>query len=130
MLSNTDVVRALLQAYTDKDRTAIEALVADKFRFTSPNDNGIDRETYFEKCWPNCERIVAIEIKRTVDDGDHVFVVSEIRMKKGKGMRNCELHTVHDSKVTEIEVYFGWTVPHEASPGGHVEETDEKIGAA
>jgi len=45
-------------------------------------------------------------------------------------MRNSKLHTVRDGKVTDVEVYFGWTVPHAASPGERVEETDEKVGAA
>jgi len=76
--SSTEVVRAYFQAYTDKDRAAIEDLVADKFHFTSQNDNRIDRKTYFEKCWPNSERMVAIDVKRLVAESDQVFVVYEI----------------------------------------------------
>jgi hypothetical protein len=48
------------QAYVDKDRDAIEAVIADDFHFTSPLDNRIDRETYFKRCWPNDEMIAAI----------------------------------------------------------------------
>ncbi len=47
------------QAYADKDRDAIEAVIADDFHFTSPLDNRIDRETYFKRCWPNSETHVA-----------------------------------------------------------------------
>ena len=46
-------VRAALQAYVDKDRAAIERLVADDFHFTSPLDNGLDRAAYMRICWPN-----------------------------------------------------------------------------
>ena len=40
------VAKMCYQAYVDKDRSAIEALIADEFRFTSPLDNRIDRKTY------------------------------------------------------------------------------------
>ena len=47
------IARASYQAYVDKDRRAIEALIADDFHFNSPLDNRIDRATYFSRCWPN-----------------------------------------------------------------------------
>ena len=42
------VARAAYQAYVEKDRAAIEALIAEDFHFTSPLDNRIDRATYFD----------------------------------------------------------------------------------
>ena len=54
--SNVAVARAAYQAYVTKDRSSLEALIADDFHFTSPLDNRIDRDTYFERCWPNSER--------------------------------------------------------------------------
>jgi hypothetical protein len=36
-----DVVKAALQAYVDKDRACIEALIADDYHFTSPIDNAL-----------------------------------------------------------------------------------------
>jgi hypothetical protein len=48
--SSLAVARVCLQAYVDKDRAAIEVLIADDFHFTSPIDNSLDRETYFELC--------------------------------------------------------------------------------
>ena len=49
------VARAAYEAYVAKDRAAIERLIADDFHFTSPLDNGIDRATYFDRCWPNSD---------------------------------------------------------------------------
>jgi ketosteroid isomerase-like protein len=40
------VARRYYQAYVDKDRSAIERLIADDFHFSSPLDNRIDRQTY------------------------------------------------------------------------------------
>lgn len=39
-------VKAVLQAYVDKDRNAIEAVLADDYRFTSPIDNALDRDLF------------------------------------------------------------------------------------
>ena len=50
---SAEIVKRAYRAYVDKDRSAIERLIADDFRFTSPLDNRIDRKTYFERCWPN-----------------------------------------------------------------------------
>ena len=114
------VSRACLQAYVDKDRAAIEALVADDFRFTSPLDNGLDRATYFERCWPNSASMGSAEVVEGVEDGERVFVVYEAT-SAGKRFRNCEMHTVRGGRLVEVEVYFGWNLPHPAAAGGFVE---------
>ena len=41
----------------------------------------------------------------------------------GKGFRNTEVYTVRDGKIAEVEVYFGWSLPHPAEPGGFVDPT-------
>jgi hypothetical protein len=51
------IVRGVFEAYGAKDRAAIEAVIADDFHFTSPLDNRIDRQTFFERCWKNSESI-------------------------------------------------------------------------
>ena len=38
------VARTCLNAYVDKDRSVIEAVLADDFHFTSPIDNALDRK--------------------------------------------------------------------------------------
>jgi hypothetical protein len=43
------ISRKAYQAYVDKDRAAIELLIGDRFRFTSPLDNRLDRATYWAK---------------------------------------------------------------------------------
>jgi len=112
------VARASYQAYVDKDRNAIEALIADDFRFTSPLDNGLDRATYFSRCWPNSATIAAFDFIHLVAAGDRVFVTYEARTAQGKRFRNTEILRVRNRKIAEAEVYFGWDVPHGASAGG------------
>ena len=120
-LPGVAVARASYQAYVDKDRQAIEALLAADFHFTSPLDNRLDRATYFSRCWPNSQTIAGFEFVHLVPDGDRVFVTYEGKTTGGKRFRNAEVLTVRNGKITDAEVYFGWDIPHQASPGGFVE---------
>jgi len=113
------VVRAVYDAYITKDRAAIEALIADDFHFTSPLDNRIDRATYFARCWPNSESAEGFEFIHLVPDGERVFVTYEGRVNDQR-VRNTELLTVKDGRITDVEVYFGWSIPRAARPGGFV----------
>ena len=115
-----EIVRACFKSYVDKDRAMIESLIGDDFHFTSPLDNRIDRKTYFERCWPNSKTMAAVEFTRVVVNGDTVFVTYETRMNNGKRFRNTEVFTVKSGKVTDVEVYFGWSIPHEAPAGTFV----------
>jgi ketosteroid isomerase-like protein len=114
------VARASYRAYVDKDRAAIEALIADDFHFTSPLDNRIDRATYFARCSPNSTTLAGVDFIHVVPDGDFVFVIYEGRSTSGKRFRNSEILMIHDGKIVDVEVYFGWAIPHEAAEGGFI----------
>ena len=123
MSSAAVIARACYEAYAAKDRDAIEALIADDFHFTSPLDNRIDRKTYFARCWPNSETIEEFDILRIAVDGEEgggerVFVTYVLRGAAGRSFRNTEILTVRGGQIVEAEVYFGWSVPHEAPAGG------------
>lgn len=117
-----DVVRRYFAAWPARDRAAAEAVVADDFHFTSPLDNRLDRETFFARCWPNSETMAALDLKRVVADGATVFVTYELAGKDGYRFRNSEVLTVRGDQVSEVEVYFGWDLPHKAEPGGFVDK--------
>jgi hypothetical protein len=104
----------------DKDRAAIEALIATDYRFTSPIDNYIDRKTYFEVCWPNSKAITGVQYIYQLEDAYRAFIVYEIRTDAGKALRNSEVHFVQNGQLVATEVYFGWDIPHKVSPGEHV----------
>jgi ketosteroid isomerase-like protein len=112
------IARASYEAYVRKDRAALEALLAPDFHFTSPLDNRIDRATYFARCWPNSKTIEAFDFVRLASDGNCVFVTYEGQTVGGKRFRNSEIVTIRDGRITEVEVYFGWNVPHRAAKGG------------
>ena len=128
MISDKDVVRGTLQAYVDKDRDAIERLIADDFHFSSPLDNRIDRDSYFRLCWPNSRNMVDFRIVHLATDGDAVFV-TYVGTVSGRSFRNTEVHTLRDGKVVEVEVYFGWNVPHDVAEGEHADLKKEPATA-
>jgi ketosteroid isomerase-like protein len=128
MISDQEVVRDTLQAYVDKDRDAIERLIAADFHFSSPLDNRIDRASYFRLCWPNSRTMEDFEIVRMATEGDVVFV-TYIGTVSGRRFRNTEAHTLRDGKVVEVEVYFGWNVPHDVAEGEHADPKAEPASA-
>ncbi|WP_175942175.1 nuclear transport factor 2 family protein [Burkholderia pyrrocinia] len=122
MLQNPgDVARASYRAYADKDRDAIEALIAPDFHFTSPLDNRLDRDTYFRRCWPNSVTLARFDFIDVAVHGEYVFVVYEAETADGRRFRNAERLSVRGGQIVDAEVYFGWNVPHDAPDGGFVE---------
>ncbi len=119
MTQAIDIAKAIFTAFVSKDRALAEALVADELSFTSPYDNGIDRAAYFEICWPNSEWMDDIHFARVAESDGDVFVTYEATTTSGKRFRNTEMLAVRDGKITAIEVYFGWNVPHEVQSGQH-----------
>ena len=121
------IARACYLAYVRKDRKAIEALIAPDFHFTSPLDNRIDRATYFQRCWPNSAKIAGFDFVHLEANADRVFVTYEGRTHDGHRFRNTEIVTVRRGMIVEVEVYFGWSIPHEAPPGGFVAERRDSV---
>ena len=117
------IVRRSYQAYVDKDRAAIEALIAADFHFSSPLDNRIDRETYFERCWPNSNTIEGFDFLRLETVAERAFVTYEGRSTNGHRFRNTEILTVRGAQIVDVEVYFGWSIPHPAPEGRFVDQS-------
>ena len=102
------IVRDCYGAYESGDRGVLDQHLSDDFVFYSPADPGIDRERYFERCWPNAELIEAFEFKRLVEAGDEVVVTYESRKVDGRRFRNTEVLTFAGDRISRVEVYFGW----------------------
>ena len=97
-------------AYESGDRSVIEGILADDFSFYSPTDPGIDREQYFERCWPNAGTTDSFDYVRLIESGDEVVVTYELTKKDGHRFRNTEVLTFEGDKLAKAEVYFGWDV--------------------
>jgi hypothetical protein len=57
MTPRAELVRKYYGAYQARNRKTLEDGLADDFTFTSPYDDKIDKATYFERCWPNSQRM-------------------------------------------------------------------------
>ena len=110
-MANADTVRAVFDAYLAQDRDAMDRLLSDEFVFTSPQDDRIDKATFFERCFPTAERLTIQEMLYVVPVGhDDIFAMYEYQLKSGERHRNVELLTVRDGRVRETQVFFGGRV--------------------
>ena len=107
-MDRLQLVRDCYAAYESGDPRALEENLSDDFTFWSPYDAGIDRATYFERCWPNADLIESYELARMVEAGDEVIVTYEATKSDGKRFRNTEVLTFDGDRISRVEVYFGW----------------------
>lgn len=105
-----EATRNIYRAYEDCERDVVEALLSDDFTFYAPPDPGIDRDTYFERCWPNAGLIERFEFVRLFEHGEEVIVTYESTKADGKRFRNTEILTFEGEKIIRVEVYFGWNL--------------------
>ena len=103
----SQVVRAYFGAYESENRDAAEALLSEDFTFTSPNDDAIDRATYFERCWPQGDAARDQTIEKIVVEGDKAFVTYTSATGNGKSFRNTEFFTFAGQRISSVDVYFG-----------------------
>jgi ketosteroid isomerase-like protein len=107
--SPAEIVQTLFAAYDAGDRVTAEELLDEDFRFSSPRDDRIDKRAWFERCWPNSDKLCAFRIERLCerDDGEVFVRYSAERVADGVRFRNIELWRVVEGRVREIDVYFG-----------------------
>ena len=103
----SDAVRAYFGAYESENRAAAELLLAKDFVFTSPNDDAIDRATYFERCWPQGDAAREQTIEKIVVEGDKAYVTYTCATGGGKSFRNTEYFTFSGEQIASVDVYFG-----------------------
>ena len=107
-MANTDIVRQMFDAYLAGDDATAEALLADDFRFTSPQDDHIDKRAFLERCFPTAERVAWQKLLHLVPAGDGgVFVMYEYELREGGRHRNTEFIVVRDGRLSETHVFFG-----------------------
>jgi hypothetical protein len=103
------LARAIYEAYGSGNRAVVEGLIEQGFVFFAPPDPGIDRATYFERCWPNSATIESFEFVRLQEIGaDEVLVTYESTKTDGRRFRNTEVLTFDGDRISKVEVYFGW----------------------
>jgi SnoaL-like domain len=103
------IARDSYRAFATGDRSFFEEHLGDGFTFSSPPDPNLDRDGWFERCWPFAGRGNEFEVVRLVEAGDEVIVSYELHRPDGTGGRNTEVLTFGEGdKIIRTEVYFGW----------------------
>jgi hypothetical protein len=106
-----ELAKACYRAYETRDRGLIEKLIGTGFTFHSPADEaGLDRDGYFERCWPNAGNLVGFEFVRLIEHGEEVIVTYEATRTDGSRFRNTEGLTFDGDEQVRAEVYFGWNL--------------------
>lgn len=102
-----DLVRRSFAAYMTVARADMEAILHPGFTFTSPYDDHIGWEDYFERCWANAGSFERFEIQQVNATSDGCFVLYEGRSKRGASFRNVEYFRFEDGLIRSVEVFFG-----------------------
>jgi ketosteroid isomerase-like protein len=103
------VVRDSYRAWRTADRQLIERCLSQDLSFHSPPDPSLDREGYFERCWPHAGQPKRFEIKRLIESGDVIVVTYVATRADDTRFRNTEVFSFDpEDRIRAIEVYFGW----------------------
>ena len=105
------IARESYGAFAAADRSFFEERLGEDFTFSSPPDPELDRNGWFERCWPGAGRGQDFTLVRLLEAGNEVIVTYEIRRPDGSGGRNTEILTFDESgMIVRTEVYFGWNL--------------------
>ena len=84
--ANEEIVRRYYKAWEQKDWGPIDVLLAEKFTFTSANnDDHLSKSTFKTQCWQSqIDFIDHFELQRLMTQGDWAFVKYLCRTKNGR----------------------------------------------
>jgi len=108
-----ELARRYYESYETGDRSFVEQILADDFAFTSPFDDGIGRDEYFARCWPNHVSHRKFHFEAMMEDGDVVLVVYRLEMRfpntahPGASFRNAERMIFEKGKLKSVDVFMG-----------------------
>ena|SRR5581483_1508264 len=109
MTARERVVRDTYTAWQTADRRLIERCLGEELTFSSPPDPGLDRNGYFERCWPYAGHPERFDIQRLIENGEEVVVTYVATRADNSRFRNTEVFGFDaDNRIKTIEVYFGW----------------------
>jgi ketosteroid isomerase-like protein len=108
-LSRERTVRALYAAYLEGRKDLAGAMLSDDFVFSSPRDDHISRDAYFDLCWPSPPPFRDIAIEYIAIGGDEVAVCYRAEKADGSACRNMEMLRFRGARIASVDVYFGRT---------------------
>jgi hypothetical protein len=82
--SKSQLAQQSYQSFAAGDRKFFEQHLGDDFIFCSPLDVGLDREGYFERCWPGAGQGQKFNFLRVIEHEDEVVVTYEMTKPNGE----------------------------------------------
>ncbi|HEY6638582.1 MAG TPA: nuclear transport factor 2 family protein, partial [Solirubrobacterales bacterium] len=79
------LARQLYEAFSAGDRDFFENHLTDDLLFSSPPDPELDRDGFFERCWPGAGQGQGIDIVRLIESEDEVVVTYALKRPDGSG---------------------------------------------
>jgi hypothetical protein len=114
MSNRAELVKKFFVAFSKVDRDSfVENLLAPNFTFSAPPDPLLDRDEFFEKCWPQGGNLKDIEYVRIIENAEEIIVTHEYTKPGGLKGRNTDIITFDGDKIIRLEVYFGWDIKNQ-----------------
>lgn len=111
MSNRPELVKQFFEAFSkEADRDFVENLLAPNFSFSAPPDPLLDRNGFFEICWPAGHNLKDIKYVRVLEHGDEVIITHEFTKPGGIAGCNTDIITFAGEKIIRLEVYFGWEI--------------------
>ncbi len=111
MNNRKELIKEFLVAFSKADRNSfVENLLAPNFTFSAPPDPLLNRDEFFERCWPNGTNLKEIEYIRLIEVADEVILTHDYLNPDGLKYRNTDIFTFDGDMITRLEVYFGWEI--------------------
>ena len=101
------MLRALYAAYLDGRKDLVGEMLTENFTFSSPRDDHIGRDAYFERCWPREPAFRRFDIEFLAVEGDEAAVRYRAEKRDGGSFRNMESFRFEGGKIASVDVYFG-----------------------
>ena len=107
--TNEEIVRKWYAAWTNKDLSTFNSLLADNFTFSSAaGDDHISKSTFKTQCWDTqVDFIGQFDLERITTGPEDAFVKYLCHTKNGKSFRNVEYLRIKNGQLESIECYFG-----------------------
>lgn len=100
----TKTIEMYFSAYESRDRVATNLLLTPDFSFTSPLARRIDRDTFFQRCWPVSPN-TTFHIERILAKDAEAFVTYECERSDGTRFRNTAFFMLREDQIRHIHIY-------------------------
>jgi hypothetical protein len=111
MSNRPGLVKQFYEAFSNVDRNNfVENLLDTNFTFSAPPDPLLNRNEFFEKCWPEGRNLKDVKYVRIIENADEVVITHEYVRPDGVKACNTDIVTFDGAKIIRLEVYFGWEI--------------------